>query len=136
MASICEQKLQHFSAVFLLILCLGMMSAAPSSDPSLDNEWEEWKTKFAKTYSLDEERHRRLVWEENKKKIEAHNADYEKGKTSFSMSLNQFSDLTSEEFRTNCNRNSMYRGEMAPDLPKYEDLGKNGYLTPGRDQPE
>ncbi|XP_021035512.1 protein CTLA-2-beta isoform X2 [Mus caroli] len=113
-----------------------MMSTAPSPDPSLDNEWEEWKTKFAKTYRLDEERHRRLVWEESKKKIEAHNADYEKGKTSFSMGLNQFSDLTPEEFRTNCCGNSMCRGEMAPDLPEYEDLGKNSYLTRGRDQPE
>uniref|UniRef100_A0A286YDU1 Predicted gene, 49392 n=1 Tax=Mus musculus TaxID=10090 RepID=A0A286YDU1_MOUSE len=73
-----------------------MMSAAPSPDPSLDNEWKEWKTTFAKAYSLDEERHRRLMWEENKKKIEAHNADYERGKTSFYMGLNQFSDLVDE----------------------------------------
>jgi|UniRef100_A0A286YE78 hypothetical protein len=29
-----------------------MMSAAPSPDPSLDNEWKEWKTTFAKAYSL------------------------------------------------------------------------------------
>ena len=86
------------------------------------------------THFQDEERHRRLMWEENKKKIEAHNADYERGKTSFYMGLNQFSDLTPEEFRTNCCGSSMCRGEMAPDLPEYEDLGKNSYLTPGRAQ--
>ncbi|XP_029403315.1 protein CTLA-2-beta isoform X1 [Mus pahari] len=113
-----------------------MTSAAPSPDPSLDNEWKEWKKKFAKTYSLDEERYRRLVWEESKKKIEAHNADYEQGKTSFYMGLNQFSDLTLEEFSTNCCGSSMCRGEMAHDWPEPEDLGKNSYLTPGRDQPE
>lgn len=28
-----------------------MASAAPSPDPSLDAEWEEWKKKFGKTYS-------------------------------------------------------------------------------------
>lgn len=39
------------SAVFLLILFLGMTSAAPYSDSSLDSEWEEWKMEFAKTYS-------------------------------------------------------------------------------------
>lgn len=44
----------------------------------------------------DEERHRRAVWEESKKTIEAHNADYKQGKTSFYMGLNQFSDLVSE----------------------------------------
>ena len=41
---------------------------------------------------------------------------------------------TPEEFRTNCCGSSMCRGEMAPDLPEYEDLGKNSYLTPGRAQ--
>ncbi|XP_052013158.1 protein CTLA-2-alpha-like isoform X2 [Apodemus sylvaticus] len=135
LVSICEQKLQHFSAVFLLILFLGMTSAAPYSDSRLDSEWKEWKMEFAKTYSPDEEAHRRAVWEENKKKIEAHNADYEQGKTSFSMGLNEFSDLTTEEFRANCCGN-IYREEMAPDLPEPEDFGNNSYLTPGRDQQE
>ena len=41
------------------------------------------------------------MWEENKKKIEAHNADYEQGKTSFYMGLNQFSDLVSETLIVN-----------------------------------
>lgn len=36
------------------------------------------------------------MWEESKKTIEAHNADYKQGKTSFYMGLNQFSDLVSE----------------------------------------
>ncbi|XP_028627811.1 protein CTLA-2-beta isoform X2 [Grammomys surdaster] len=113
-----------------------MASAAPSSDPSLDAKWEEWKKKFSKIYSPDEERHRRAVWEETKKKIEAHNADYEQGKTSFYMGLNQFSDLTPEEFRTICCGSSVCRGEMTHDLPEPEDLGKNSYLTSGRNQPE
>ncbi|KAM7323065.1 hypothetical protein ACRRTK_018570 [Alexandromys fortis] len=41
----------------------------------------------------DEERHRRALWEENKKIIEKHNAEYEQGKTSYTMGLNQFSDM-------------------------------------------
>ncbi|EDL93857.1 similar to ctla-2-beta protein (141 AA) (predicted), isoform CRA_a [Rattus norvegicus] len=113
-----------------------MASAAPSPDPSLDTEWEEWKKKFGKTYSPDEERHRRAVWEESKKTIEAHNADYKQGKTSFYMGLNQFSDLTTEEFRRNCCGSLMCRGKTTHDLPIPEDLGKNSSLTPERDQPE
>ncbi|EDL93858.1 similar to ctla-2-beta protein (141 AA) (predicted), isoform CRA_b [Rattus norvegicus] len=111
-----------------------MASAAPSPDPSLDTEWEEWKKKFGKTYSPDEERHRRAVWEESKKTIEAHNADYKQGKTSFYMGLNQFSDLTTEEFRRNCCGSLMCRGKTTHDLPIPEDLGKNSSLTPERDQ--
>lgn len=38
--------------VFLAILCLGMATAASSSDPSLDSEWQEWKIKYGKNYSL------------------------------------------------------------------------------------
>ncbi|CAO2596382.1 Protein CTLA-2-beta [Lemmus lemmus] len=76
-----------------------MASAAHSRDPSLDAEWEEWKKKFEKTYSPDEEGHRRALWEENKKIIEKHNAEYEQGKTSYTMGLNQFSDMDEEGHR-------------------------------------
>lgn len=38
--------------VFLAILCLGVATAAPSSDHSLDSEWQEWKIKYGKNYSL------------------------------------------------------------------------------------
>lgn len=44
----------------------------------------------------DEERYRRSVWEEEKKKVEKHNAEYEQGKTSFFMGLNEFSDMVTE----------------------------------------
>ncbi|XP_036044613.1 protein CTLA-2-beta-like isoform X2 [Onychomys torridus] len=74
-----------------------MASAAPSCDPSLDAEWEEWKMNFKKSYSPDEEGHGRAVWEKNKKFIEKHNADYEQGKTGFIMGLNGFSDMEAEE---------------------------------------
>uniref|UniRef100_A0A8C8W430 Cathepsin propeptide inhibitor domain-containing protein n=1 Tax=Peromyscus maniculatus bairdii TaxID=230844 RepID=A0A8C8W430_PERMB len=88
-----EQKLQHSMRE---LRQARMASAAPPRDPSLDAEWEEWKMNFKKSYSPDEEGHRRAVWEKNKKFIENHNADYEQGKTSFSMGLNGFSDMVSE----------------------------------------
>ena len=37
--------------VLLATLCLGLVSAAPTRDPSLDAVWEEWKTKHGKTYN-------------------------------------------------------------------------------------
>lgn len=36
---------------FISALCLGVISAAPTLDPSLDAQWVEWKTKHRKTYS-------------------------------------------------------------------------------------
>ena len=35
---------------FLATLCLAVVSAAPTHDPSLDAEWHEWKTRHGKTY--------------------------------------------------------------------------------------
>lgn len=38
--------------IFLLAtLYLGLVSAAPTRDPSLDAVWEEWKAKHRKTYN-------------------------------------------------------------------------------------
>ena len=39
-------------AVLLAILCLGVAEVTQSSDPSLDSEWQEWKRKFNKNYSM------------------------------------------------------------------------------------
>uniref|UniRef100_A0A8C8W151 Cathepsin propeptide inhibitor domain-containing protein n=1 Tax=Peromyscus maniculatus bairdii TaxID=230844 RepID=A0A8C8W151_PERMB len=86
-----EQKLQHSMRE---LRQARMASAALPRDPSLDAEWEEWKMNFKKI--LQPEGHRRAVWEKNKKFIENHNANYEQGKTSFTMGLNGFSDMVSE----------------------------------------
>jgi len=39
-------------AVFLAILCLRLISSSPAPDPVLDAEWQKWKIKYEKTYSL------------------------------------------------------------------------------------
>ena len=39
-------------AVFLAILWLVMASSSPSPDPILDAEWQKWKIKHGKPYSL------------------------------------------------------------------------------------
>ncbi|ERE80700.1 protein CTLA-2-alpha-like protein, partial [Cricetulus griseus] len=49
--------------------------------------------------SEDEEGHRRVVWEENKKKIEKNNVEYEQGKTTYCMGLNYFSDMTENKLQ-------------------------------------
>ncbi|XP_028749506.1 protein CTLA-2-beta-like isoform X1 [Peromyscus leucopus] len=124
------QKHPHsFALVFVTSLvlsyCLRMASAAPPRDPSLDSEWEEWKMNFKKSYSPDEEGHRRAVWEKNKKFIDNHNADYEQGKTSFTMGLNGFSDMTREEFLTIC----CGRSKSTRDLPKSKNLEENSNVA-------
>ncbi|CAH6795882.1 cathepsin 8 [Phodopus roborovskii] len=125
--------------VFLAILCLGVATALPSSDPSLDSEWQEWKIKYGKNYSLEEEGQRRTVWEENLKLVKQHNAEYNQGKKSFTMELNAFGDMTGEEFgkmmtdipvHTRRKRNIVQQHIVVNYVPKFVDWRRRGYVTP------
>ncbi|XP_021482117.1 cathepsin 8-like [Meriones unguiculatus] len=129
-------------AVFLAFLCLGVASAIPSLDSSLDSEWQEWKRKHEKIYSPDEEGGKRMVWEKNMKIIKMHNAEYDQGKHSFSMGMNSFGDLTDEEFKEMIARpripyprkGKRIQKRMVGGVPKSVDWRKEGYVTPVQHQ--
>jgi C1A family cysteine protease len=74
-----------------MLLALTVFAAACSTQPSF-NEWAEM---HGKSYEPTERDYRISVYEENLMKIEAHNA---KG-LSWTMGVNQFADLTAEEFK-------------------------------------
>lgn len=65
-------------------------------------KWAEFKKKHGKKYkdSFDESK-RFNVWQSNAKFIERHNLRKAKGLESYQMDLNQFTDLTYEEFIAN-----------------------------------
>jgi len=71
----------------------------PRSAPELDemkNLFQTWKLQHSKQYqSLEEEAHRFGIFQENVAFINAHNADESK---TFTLAVNKFADLTSEEF--------------------------------------
>ncbi|XP_059118213.1 cathepsin Q-like isoform X1 [Peromyscus eremicus] len=142
------------SAVFLVILCIGIMSGASAHDPSLDAEWEEWKMDYEKSYSLEEEAMRRAVWEKNLKIIKDHNGENGLGKNGFTMEMNEFGDMTGEEFKDMMvnipvpphnkwkslwKRSVGYGGlpkfvDWRKDLPEFVNWRKEGYVTSVRKQ--
>lgn len=61
-------------------------------------EFSSWMLKFQKAYELSEIEHRRATFDSNLRTIEEHNAKHAAGKVGWTMALNQFSDLTAEEF--------------------------------------
>ncbi|KAL1764782.1 cathepsin 7-like [Sigmodon hispidus] len=87
------------SAIFLAILCLGVASASPTQDCSLDAEWEEWKMSYGKIYSHEEERQKRAVWEENVRMIKLHSEENGLGMINFTVEMDEFADMTGEEMR-------------------------------------
>ncbi|XP_005078486.1 cathepsin J isoform X2 [Mesocricetus auratus] len=129
-------------AVFLTILCFGVASASPVLDPSLDTEWQVWKTKYEKSYSQVKELWRRLVWEENMKMVKMHNGEDAQGRHGFTMEMNAFGDMTAEEYRSMmtdipvpaATKVKSEPNTLLDDLPKSEDWTKKGFVTPVRKQ--
>ncbi|XP_055457079.1 cathepsin 7-like [Psammomys obesus] len=130
------------SAGFLAILYLGVASAAPSHDYTLDAEWEQWKRSYEKTYSPEEEKQRRAVWEENVKMFKLHSGVKGLWINNFTIEMNEFGDRTDEEMRTMMNNSSVLtlrngkhiqkRGDVT--IPNTLDWRKEGYVTPVRNQ--
>nr|BAN20108.1 cathepsin L [Riptortus pedestris] len=80
-----------------LLIIFGILAVVTAS-PLLE-DWHGFKQYFSKTYNnLSEEKYRLGIYLKNKKIIEDHNQKFNEGRVSFSMQLNQFGDLTPEEF--------------------------------------
>nr|CAH7736095.1 unnamed protein product [Callosobruchus chinensis] len=63
-------------------------------------EWKQFKIQHGKTYrSLLEEKRRFEIFKSNCRTIEEHNKRYDNGKETFEMKINQFGDITQEEFQ-------------------------------------
>jgi len=67
---------------------------------SCDAQWEEFKLKFKKSYrSLEQESERKDIFMDKLDVIEKHNVKYAAGLSTYMQGVNQFSDLTFEEFQ-------------------------------------
>merc|ERR1712012_934411 len=67
---------------------------------SPEQKWESFKIKYGKGFkSLVEETERKAIFMENLNKVETHNAKFEAGLTTYKQGINQYSDMTWEEFK-------------------------------------
>ncbi|XP_062337547.1 procathepsin L-like [Osmerus eperlanus] len=63
-----------------------------------DKIWDEWKAKHNKEYVKVEEVQRRSNWANNMRLIDQHNLEAAEGKHTYILGMNQFGDMTSQEF--------------------------------------
>jgi cathepsin L len=134
----------------LIILCVLFISGHcfPTSNSKFDESWSLFRRVFEKKYfSNEEEIHRRQIWEENVAMIHQHNLEFDLGMHNYTLEINQFGDMTNEEFRKQMNGfkmdlknqpNQIDRHTfLAPSnviLPDSVDWRPKGYVTPIKDQ--
>ncbi|XP_075061333.1 cathepsin L-like proteinase [Mixophyes fleayi] len=88
-------------------LCiLSAIIICASSSRILDQQWNVWKSKYEKKYvTLHNEQFRRKAWEETWNMVQKHNRLAKQGLTKYTMAMNQFADMTTEE---RSSRNCLY----------------------------
>ncbi|XP_074489068.1 pro-cathepsin H [Sebastes fasciatus] len=80
------------------LLCFALLSAAASAFHLSERDelhFKSWMTQHNRVYSVQEYDERLQIFSENKRRIDRHN----EGNHTFTMRLNQFSDMTFSEFR-------------------------------------
>jgi cathepsin L len=78
------------------LLVVGLLIVLVQAD---DISWNSFQVKHNKVYKTQaEEQLRYKIFNDNLQKIKEHNEKYEQGLSSYTLGVNQFSDLTSEEF--------------------------------------
>jgi len=108
--------------------------------------WERFKALHNKQYTAEEESVRRIIFEENAKKIANHNALADMGLKKFRLGVNKFADMTNPEFRRQRNglrmnlkreRNAEVKSFAEIDvnaLPASVDWRNKSIVTPVKDQ--
>ncbi|XP_073527071.1 procathepsin L-like isoform X1 [Phyllobates terribilis] len=129
--------------ILAVALCLATVLAAPTTDPALDQHWQQFLTFYSKSYETREAGWRRLLWEKNLKMIEMHNMESAMGKHTYRLGMNHFGDMTTEEFTQVMNgykhkpdrkTGSTFMSPNNFEPPKSVDWRKEGYVTPVKDQ--
>merc|ERR1719312_262093 len=122
-------------------LCLSTILVVTFARPELDSQWEDFKTRYAKEYTAEEEVDRRSAWEANYDFMEEHNAAYEAGYETYSVGENEFNDLTNEEFvsmlnglqTTESSSNEIFV-PLRTKNPTMVDWREHGFVTPVKNQ--
>jgi len=108
-----------------------------------DQEWELFKAKYERNYlSTPEHDNRKSVFISNLRLIQKHNAEHALGLHTYTLGVNQFADLTNDEFVKTYNgfRPEMYQGLPKANLksvgaePDSIDWREQGYVTPVKNQ--
>jgi cathepsin L len=127
----------------LILLAIVAIEATPLNHQTFAPMWNEFKQTHGKSYStVAEEIARFNIFIENQRQIDAHNEEFKAGLHTFEVGMNQFGDMTNEEFRSQMNgfvqsakpaATSIFQAAVT-DIPDSVDWRPKGYVTPVKNQ--
>lgn len=108
------------SSLAVVLLCVALVPKSVADD-SVWSVYEKWMSDFGRVYKSDTEKHQRFeVFKANFQFVESTN---KKPGLSYKVGLNEFADLTNEEFK------AKYVGYKSPSGPKKATAFKYANLT-------
>jgi len=129
-------------SIVLLLLAIVAIEATPANHAQLAS-WNDFKQTHGKSYATTEEEIARFnIFIENQRLVDDHNEGFKAGIHTFELGINQFADMTNQEFRTLMNgyrRNGQKSASVAVhqssnDLPASVDWRTKGYVTGVKNQ--
>jgi len=125
---------------FAILCALVAVASARSVEHLSGSQFRAFKAEFGKTYSAEEEATRAAVFADNLVFIAKHNARFEAGLETYTVGVNQFADMSNEEWRAT-RQLSAFKREAPRDelrLPEVAadavDWRKKGAVTPVKNQ--
>jgi len=133
------------SVVLLAVVALSTALPVVDEEQAFRDQFSIFKSMFDKVYEEKEEEVRAAIFKQNLQFIAEHNAKYEAGEVFFEVGVNQFADMSSEEYqrwvgpsvvRPQFNGTSTYMSPQGVTLPAEVDwrTHKPAVVTPVKDQ--
>ncbi|KAK3021073.1 hypothetical protein RJ639_046094, partial [Escallonia herrerae] len=130
-----------FAVLFILVALASQVTSRSLPEGAMHEKHEQWMARYGRLYKdIAEKNKRSKIFEENVEHIESFNRANEKP---YKLSINEFADLTNEEFKTARNRfkghecspaTASFRYENVTAMPSTMDWRKKGAVTPIKDQ--
>ncbi|KAI8008451.1 Senescence-specific cysteine protease SAG39 [Camellia lanceoleosa] len=138
-----KNQQMYRSILFTLLFILGTLASQVASrslqEESMYERHEQWMTRFGRVYKDAAEKEERFkIFKANVEMIESFNKASNKP---YKLGVNQFADLTNEEFKLRnrfksheCSSTTPFKYENVSAVPATMDWRKKGAVTPVKDQ--